>query len=56
MGRVTAREGQLAAEAARTISGVTKVVKVFEYISEEELKALRPQTSQASPGGASARG
>jgi osmotically-inducible protein OsmY len=56
MGRVTAREGQLAAEAARTISGVTKVVKVFEYITEEELKAIKPQPGQAAQAGSSARG
>ncbi|TFV96528.1 BON domain-containing protein [Oxalobacteraceae bacterium OM1] len=40
MGRVTQREGQLAAETARNINGVQKVVKVFEYISEDELKQL----------------
>lgn len=42
MGRVTAREGNLAAEIARGVSGVQKVVKVFEYITEEELKKLLP--------------
>ena len=40
MGRVTQREGQLAAEVARGISGVKKVVKVFEYITEEDLKQM----------------
>jgi len=40
MGRVTQREGQLAAEVARGVSGVQKVVKVFEYISEEDLRQL----------------
>jgi osmotically-inducible protein OsmY len=40
MGRVTQREGQLAADVARGVSGVKKVVKVFEYISEEDLRQL----------------
>jgi len=40
MGRVTQNEGQLAAEVARGVSGVRKVTKVFEYISDEELKSL----------------
>lgn len=38
MGRVTAREAQRATDIARGISGVAKVVRVFEDISEEELK------------------
>ncbi|MFC7518756.1 BON domain-containing protein [Herbaspirillum sp. GCM10030257] len=40
MGRVTQREGQLAAEVARGVNGVQKVVKVFEYISEDDLRQL----------------
>ncbi|HJV74644.1 MAG TPA: BON domain-containing protein [Noviherbaspirillum sp.] len=40
MGRVTQREGNLAAQIASTVSGVHKVVKVFEYISEEEFTRL----------------
>lgn len=40
MGRVTQREGQLAGEVARGVSGVQKVVKVFEYISEDDLRQL----------------
>jgi len=46
MGRVTAHEGQIAADVARGVSGVSKVVKVFEYITEEELKALQPAAKQ----------
>jgi osmotically-inducible protein OsmY len=42
MGRVTQREGQLAADIARGVSGVQKVVKIFEYISEDELRAMQP--------------
>jgi osmotically-inducible protein OsmY len=40
MGRVTQREGQLAGEVTRGVSGVQKVVKVFEYISEDDLRQL----------------
>lgn len=49
MGRVTQREGQLAGEVARGVSGVQKVVKVFEYISEDDLRQLSSaQDSQQS--------
>ncbi len=47
MGRVTQREGTHAADVASTVSGVRKVVKVFEYISEEELKAMLVQPAKA---------
>ena len=40
MGRVTQREGDLAAEVTRGVGGVQKVVKIFEYIDESELKRL----------------
>lgn len=40
MGRVTAREAQRATDIARTVSGVAKVVRVFEEISEQELQRL----------------
>jgi osmotically-inducible protein OsmY len=43
MGRVTQREADRATEVARTTSGVQKVVKVFEIISEDELRQLQPQ-------------
>ncbi len=44
MGRVTQREGKIAAEVARNAaSGIKKVVKLFEYISEDELKDLATQ-------------
>lgn len=38
MGRVTQREGNIASDVARGVPGVYKVVKVFEYISEDEWK------------------
>jgi len=40
MGRVTAREAQRATDITRGIGGVVKVVRVFEEISEDELKRL----------------
>lgn len=40
MGRVTQREGDLAGEIARNVGGVQKVVKVFDYISEDELRRM----------------
>ena len=40
MGRVTTREAQRATDIARGVSGVAKVVRVFEDISEDELKRL----------------
>ena len=40
MGRVTAREAKRASDIVRGISGVTKVVRVFDEISEEELQRL----------------
>jgi hypothetical protein len=37
---VSQREGEAATEVARTTNGVQKVVRVFEYISEEEARRL----------------
>jgi osmotically-inducible protein OsmY len=37
MGRVTEREATRAVNLVRTISGVTKVVRVFEVVSEQDL-------------------
>ncbi len=44
MGRVTAREAKRASDIVRGIGGVTKVVRVFDEISEEELKRLSQPT------------
>ena len=41
MGMVTEREATRASDLARTVSGVQKVVRVFELISETELAALQ---------------
>jgi len=43
MGRVTQREANRATEIARSVSGVQKVVRIFEIISEEELLRTLPQ-------------
>ena len=44
MGRVTAREAKRATDIARSIGGVTKVVRVFDEISEQELQRLSRPT------------
>ena len=43
MGRVTQREADRATQIARNISGVQRVVRIFEIISDEELRQLAPQ-------------
>jgi len=47
-GRVTQREGQIGADIARGVSGVTKVVKVFEYITDDEWKQYQPKPANAN--------
>ena len=42
MGRVTQREAKSATQLTRNVSGVNKVVRLFEIISEEELRNLLP--------------
>lgn len=46
MGRVTREEGDRAADIARDVSGVQKVVKVFDYITPEELANLQKSGAQ----------
>ena len=45
MGRVTEREVDRAAEMTRGVSGVQKVVKVFEVVSEAELAGTQPKAA-----------
>jgi hypothetical protein len=45
MGRVTQREAQRATEVARGVSGVKRVVRVFEFLTEDELRAMQPKKS-----------
>lgn len=50
MGRVTQREADRATEIARTTSGVQRVVRIFELITEQELKQLQSApTETAAP-------
>lgn len=49
LGRLTQREGARAAEIASGISGVNRVIKIFEYISEEELKQLSTKPEKSPP-------
>ncbi len=48
MGRVTEREANRATDLTRSISGVVKVVRVFEVITEAELAEL-PETTKPQP-------
>ena len=47
MGRVTQREAKRATDVVRGVSGVKRVVRVFEYITEDELRAMQPKRSDA---------
>ncbi len=40
MGRVTQREGNRASDVTRGVSGVQKVVKVFEYITDDDVRQM----------------
>ena len=51
MGRVTEREADRASEVARGVSGVAKVVRVFEILTEAEL-ANRVPRAAATPASA----
>ncbi len=48
MGRVTPREAQRATEVARGVGDVQKVVRVFETISEDDLKRMQPAPAPAA--------
>ena len=55
MGRVSQREANRATEIARGVTDVRKVVRVFEIVSEEELRRIAPQpapvTTDTKPTG-----
>jgi osmotically-inducible protein OsmY len=53
MGRVTEAEANIAGNVARSVSGVQKVVKVFEIITPAELAELRVPPSSAPPAASS---
>lgn len=48
MGRVTQREANLVTQVTRNVSGVNQVTRVFQLLSEEELKALNPPASSSA--------
>lgn len=49
MGRVTLREADRATDLARRTSGVQKVVKLFEIVSEEDLLEMQQPAASAPP-------
>lgn len=49
MGRVTQREADRATEVTRGVSGVRRVVRILEIISEEELQRMSLQPAAAQP-------
>ena len=55
MGRVSQREANRASDIARGVTDVRKVVRVFEIVSEEELRRIAPQpapvTTDTKPAG-----
>jgi osmotically-inducible protein OsmY len=48
MGRVTEHEGDYAATVARSTSGVMAVVKVYDYISDDDLHRMATQAAPSS--------
>lgn len=49
MGRVTQREADLATQLTRTVPGVQRVVRIFEIISEEELRRIAASNPLSPP-------
>ncbi|SFB70858.1 BON domain-containing protein [Massilia yuzhufengensis] len=45
-GLVTPREGNIAADVAKGVAGVNRVVKIFEYIAEEDPRSNQPAPAQ----------
>lgn len=50
MGRVTQREAARATEIVRGVPSVKRVVRVFEYITEDDLKAMQPKPLKEESG------
>ena len=48
MGRVTRREGRIAGEIASGVSGVRKVVKLFDYIADDDGKPAQAASPPAA--------
>ena len=51
MGRVTQREADRATNLVRATSGVQKVIRIFDIISEDELARLLPAPAKPPPAG-----
>jgi osmotically-inducible protein OsmY len=49
MGRVTQREADRATQIARTISGVARVIRIFDLISEDELRQMPTLQGRQQP-------
>ena len=49
MGRVTQREADRATALVRQVSGVTRLVRAFEIITEEELARITPKAPAPAP-------
>ena len=49
MGRVTEREADRATAMARQVRGVQRVVRIFEIISDEEMRRIQLQVMPAAP-------
>ena len=56
MGRVTQREADRATAVVRGTTGVQKVVRIFEIISEEELASRQPAPAKSQPAAAKPSG
>lgn len=54
MGIVSQREAQRATDVARGVSGVAKVVRVFEIVSEDDLRRIAPQPAPVTQDPAAA--
>ena len=51
MGRVTQREADRATQITRTVGGVQRVVRIFEIITEDDLRRMSPLPA-STPAGA----
>jgi len=55
MGLVTRKEADAATDIARTTTGVTKVVRVFEYIPDSDAQKLDKQAAESSKAAGSSQ-
>ena len=52
MGRVTQHEAERATQIARTVGGVQRVVRIFEIITDDELRQLQKSGGRSTPAAA----